>query len=54
MGFIESQGPAIFRARANLGVRLPYFVHNLSSILGPQLLERSPEARPRACCPTSP
>ncbi|MEA4909609.1 MAG: BtpA/SgcQ family protein [Chloroflexi bacterium] len=48
MGFIESQGPAIFRARANLGVRLPYFVHNLSSILGPQLLERSPEAEAKS------
>ena len=48
MGLIENQGPAVFRARANLGVRLPYFIHNLSSILGPQLLDRSAEVEAKS------
>ncbi len=48
MGIIETQGPAIFRERANLGSRTPYFLHNLSSILGPQLVDRSPEEEARS------
>jgi hypothetical protein len=39
-GIIENQGPKIFRERANLGARLPYFFHNLSSPVGTQLVNR--------------
>ncbi len=48
MGLIETQGPAAFRMRANLGEKLPYFVHNLSSILGPQLLGRPADQEARS------
>lgn len=40
-GIVENQGANVFRARANLGARKPYFIHNLNSIMGPQLLNRS-------------
>ncbi len=39
-GIVENQGAQAFRARANLGARKPYFIHNLNSIMGPQLIQR--------------
>lgn len=54
MGLIENQGPAIFRARANIGAKLPYFVHNLSSILGPQLLDRPADVEAKSIIENTP
>jgi membrane complex biogenesis BtpA family protein len=54
MGFIENQGPAVFRMRANIGVGQPYFLHNLSSILGPQLLERPAEKEAKSIVENTP
>ncbi len=54
MGIIETQGPAVFRARANLGIEQPYFLHNLSSILGPQLVDRAPDAEAKSVIENTP
>lgn len=54
MGFIENQGPAVFRVRANLGTKLPYFIHNLSSILGPQLVDRPAEIEAKSIVENTP
>lgn len=39
-GIIENQGANVFRERANLGARLPYFFHNLASPIGKPLVAR--------------
>ena len=39
-GIIENQGAKVFRERANLGTRLPYFFHNLSTPIGKPMIER--------------
>jgi uncharacterized protein len=54
MGMIENQGPAVFRARSNIGVRKPYFIHNLSSILGPQLIDRPAEIEAKSIIENTP
>lgn len=54
MGLLENQGPAVFRSRANLGTLLPFFLHNLSSILGPQLLERAADVEAKEVLENTP
>ncbi len=39
-GIMEAQGARIFRTRAGLNVAKPYLFHNLSSILGPLVVEK--------------
>lgn len=47
MGIITSKGPKAFRLRSNLGSPLPYFFHNLCTVMGQPLVARTAEQEAR-------